>query len=105
MTAVFDGLPEVFIDTFGELVGWRPAGAPTPTPLGGIVVVQPVDQAFSEPGAAIESQTLTVDIAEADAPTILPGDGFNARNLAWSVIRVDRDGRGMFRLSLHREAI
>lgn len=105
MTALFDGLPDTFTDAFGEAVGWRAGGAAPTVALTGIVIVQPLDRAFSEPGAEIETQTMTVDLAEALAPGVVADDEIDARGRVWLVSSVDRDGRGMLRLTLQLKAI
>lgn len=101
MTTLFDGLADVFRDTFGERVLYQPA-------LGGdsyvdAVWIESSVVAGDEYSAGVQTTRPEMHIASADVPSAAEGDTLVRAGVSWRVAAPPQpDGHGMVRLVVER---
>ncbi|WP_439611502.1 head-tail joining protein [Reyranella sp.] len=100
--SLFDGMAEIFRDTFGEAVIYTPAGA-APLAIEAIYFETPLTIAHDDGGAPVDSQAKELHVAAADVAAPREGDRATVRGVTYKVVPPFRpDGQGMIAVSLVR---
>ncbi len=102
MTGVFDGLPDIFIETFGEPVSYTPAGG-DPVAISAIWTQEPIEVLLGD-NIAVDAGKTQMSVRAVDV-TPREGDSVTriADNTTMTVVTPIRpDGKGMIVCDLTR---
>ena len=99
--SLFDGMAEIFRDTFGEDIVYTSAGGP-PRTVRGIYIETPL-HGFGDEGAPADSAIKELHVAAADVAAPQEGDRATVRGVTYRVVPpIRRDGEGMIAVALVR---
>lgn len=106
--AIFDGLPELFVETFGERDGviYTPiaTGVPLDDPLDAILIDDPLDVVIGEQVGGDDVRK-TLHMRTADVAEPAEGDLAEIDGVTWTVVPPFKpDGKGMVSVTLARRS-
>lgn len=102
MTDLFDGLPDIFVETFGELVDYTPAATGVMRTLQAVWVERSEDAGLGD-GVDVDICTTRLHVREADVPDPQEGDLAQRRKTGRSLQvspPILPDGQGMIACAL-----